>query len=130
MARKKAKGTELSVFKGREAKLNRAIFLTLAAKGPQTAYDIHKQVTLQTGLKRTHYASANKRIRILEKLGYIRKSSIKETRAGFEASVYELCAKAYLAMLLRSTSLEELLMKANEQTAQNIMADILGALKS
>jgi hypothetical protein len=35
---------KLQVFKGREAKLNKAIFTILAHKGPLTIYDTHKEV--------------------------------------------------------------------------------------
>jgi len=45
MAPKKCKGTELSVFKGREARLNRAIFQVLSAEAPQAIWDIFKGVT-------------------------------------------------------------------------------------
>ena len=125
----KPKNTRLTVFKGREARLNRAVFQSLALKGPQTAYDIYKEVTFQRGSKRIRYASVNKRIRNLEKLGYIRKASVKETKAGFPASVYELCTKAYLAMLLHSINLDVLVMKANDQVAENILVSFLGALE-
>jgi len=35
---------KLQVFKGREAKLNKAIFHTLANKNPLTTYDIFREV--------------------------------------------------------------------------------------
>ena len=47
----KRKSGRLQVFKGREAKLNRAIFQILALKGPLIIYDIHKEVKVQKGLK-------------------------------------------------------------------------------
>jgi DNA-binding MarR family transcriptional regulator len=114
----------ISVFKGREAKLNFAVFHVLALKGPQTIYDIHKEVKAQRGLRQTRYASVNKRVRFLEESGYIKKTGIKKTKAGFEASTYELATKAYLAILLNSVSLEELLTRLDETAANLILADI------
>jgi hypothetical protein len=102
----KLKNTKLSVFKGREARLNHAIFQILSLKGPQTIYDVHRQVRAHRGLRYTCYASVNKRVRALEDSGYVKKACVKRTKAGFEASTYELGAKAYLAMLLNSVSLE------------------------
>lgn len=123
MARQK--GTGLSVFKGREAKLNRAIFQALALKGPQTIYDIHKQIKTYPGLKYTKYASVNKRVRTLEESGYLNKAGTKETRAGFEASLYELSGKAHLAMLLNLITLEGLLRRLDEIAADEVLADII-----
>jgi len=115
----------ISVFKGHEARLNQAIFHILALKGPLTIYDIHKEVKAQRGLRQTRYASVNKRVRVLEESGYIKKSGVKKTKAGFQASIYELTTKAYLAMLIDSINLDELLMLVNDTMAQTILAAIL-----
>jgi len=125
VAKRKAKSGRISVFKGREAKLNRAIFHILALKGPLTIYDIHKEVKARRGLRRTRYASVNKRVRSLEESGYIKKIGVKRTRAGFKASIYELNARAYLAILLDSISLEVFLKRVNEATAQTILGAIM-----
>jgi Fe2+ or Zn2+ uptake regulation protein len=113
------------VFKGREAKLNRAIFQALATKSPQTAYGMHKQVTKGKGLKHTRYATVNKRMRNLEELGYIRKVAFKETKAGFEAAIYEITTKAYLAILLNSVDLEKMLVLIDEADATEILVSLL-----
>lgn len=120
----KPKNPRLSVFKGREAKLNRAIFQSLALKGPQTIYDIHKQAKANRGLKYTKYATVNKRVRNLEESGYIKKTGARKTKAGFEAQTYELTVKSYLALLLNSASLEELLDRLDENSGSTILADI------
>jgi len=114
----------ISVFKGREARLNFAVFHILALKGPQTIYDIHKELKAQKGLRYIRYATVNKRVRALEESGYVKKIGIKKTKAGFDASTYELAAKAYLAILLNSVSLEELLTRLDETAANLILADI------
>jgi predicted transcriptional regulator len=114
----------ISVFKGREAKLNYAVFHILALKGPQTIYDIHKELKAQKGLRYIRYATVNKRIRLLKESGYINKIGEKKTKAGFQASVYELTARAYLAILLNSINLDKLVKRVDEATASMILAAI------
>ena len=116
MARKKkSKGTELSVFKGREAKLNQAIFQILSTNDPQTISELQKKANKYRGLRRTYYASVSKRIRHLEEAGYIKKAKL--TREDSMASTYELRPKAYLAMLLKELSPEELLDLTTDSSA-------------
>jgi Fe2+ or Zn2+ uptake regulation protein len=119
----------ISVFKGREAKLNYAVFHVLALKGPQTIYDIHKELKTQKGLRYIRYATVNKRVRLLKESGYINKIGVKKTKAGFQASVYELTARAYLAMLLNLINLDDLLMKVDEATASEILAAIMSSAR-
>jgi len=125
VAKGKAKSGKLSVFKGREARLNRAIFHTLALKSPQTIYDIHREIKTQRGLRQTRYANVNKRVRALEESGYIKNVGIKKTKAGFKASIYELPPRAYLAMLLNFVNLDDLLTTVDEATALAILAAII-----
>jgi len=125
VAKGKRKRAELSVFKGREAKLNHAIFHILATKGPQTIYDIHKIMKTRRRLRHVRYATVNKRARALQESGYIKKTGKKKTKAGFEAAVYELTARAYLAILLNSINLDDLLIRVDEATAQTILGVIM-----
>lgn len=118
----KPKNTRLSVFKGREARLNRAIFQSLALKGAQTIYDIHKHVKTFRGLKYTYYGNVNKRVRALQQLGYVKEVNIKSTKAGFKATEYELTARAYLALMLASIKSEDLLNRIDEDAALEILA--------
>jgi Trm5-related predicted tRNA methylase len=118
----KPKNTKLSVFKGREARLNRAIFQSLALKGAQTIYDIHKHVKTFRGLKYTYYGNVNKRVRALQQLGYVKEVNIKSTKAGFEATEYELTTRTYLALMLDSTNLEDMLNRMDEDIALEILA--------
>jgi hypothetical protein len=91
---------------------------------------MHKRIGTLRGLKYAKYASVNKRVRSLEESGYVEKTGVKKTRAGFESSIYELSAKAYLAMFLDSISLENLLAKVNETTASAILGALASAIKS
>ena len=126
-AKRKRKRAELSVFKGREAKLNHAIFQTLALKSPLTIYDIHKEVKAQRGLRRTRYATVNKRVRSLEELQYVIRIGAKKTKAGFEATIYELAARAYLAILLNAINMDELVTQVDEATASALLGNFMRA---
>ncbi|NIR86922.1 hypothetical protein GWO13_04830 [Candidatus Bathyarchaeota archaeon] len=67
----------------------------------------------------------NKRVRSLEELRYVKRIGVKKTKAGFEASIYELTARAYLAMLLNFINLNELVTRADEATASAILAAVI-----
>jgi len=71
--KRKRQSGRLSVFKGREDKLNKTIFQILALKGPVTIYEISKEVKAQKSLKHTKYTNVNRRVRMLEEQGYIEK---------------------------------------------------------
>jgi hypothetical protein len=118
----KPKNTKLSVFKGREARLNRAVFQSLALRGAQTIYDIHKHVRTFRGMKYTYYGNVNKRVRALQQQGYVKEVNVKSTKAGFEATEYELTARTYLALMLDSINLEDLLSRMDEDVASEILA--------
>lgn len=99
----------------------------LALKDPQTIYDIHRELKTRRALRHVRYASVNKRVRSLEESGYVKKIGAKKTKAGFKASIYELTARAYLAILLNSINLDKLVMRADEATASAILGDIMRA---
>ena len=124
MPSRKHETGRISIFKGREARLNRAIFDILALKGPLTIYDMYTEVRLRKKLRHVRYATVNKRVRLLERVGCIEKIGTKKTKAGFEASIYELATKAYLGMLLNCVDLEDLFERVDETTASTILAII------
>ena len=123
----KPKNTKLSVFKGREAKLNRAIIQALAAEEPQTIWDLLKKIAQTRGMKRVRYATINKRVRNLEESGYLRKVEVKISKAGSEKYLYELRPKAYLATFLRSKSLDDMLTRVNDATALSVLGAMFTA---
>lgn len=128
MAKPKA-GAKLSVFKGREAKLNRAIFQTLSQKGPTTIYDTYKQIKTIRLLKYTKYASVNKRMRILGEQGYVKRVGIRKTKAGFGAVLYELTMQAYLFLLLSVVSPDDLIVGLDEAATYTFLASIFPSLE-
>jgi DNA-binding Lrp family transcriptional regulator len=116
MARKKGKGTELSVFKGREARLNRAIFRILAEKSNLAMYDIAKAIRHQRGLKHTKYTNVNRRVKALEQQGYLGKAGVRITQSGSETMLYELTTRAHVALLLNRISQDTFMREADEET--------------
>ena len=111
----------LSVFKGREAKLNKAIFWVLAQEGPLTIYDICKKVRTQRALRYTKYSVINRRVRSLVEKGYIERIGARRSQAGFESQLYRLASRAYLATILNEVNFDKFIEKANEE-------DIISAL--
>jgi len=104
----------VSVFKGRDARLNKAIFWILAQQGPLTIYDIWRRLRAERDFTYIRYHTVNRRVRALEDHGYIEKSGERKTKTGFAAKLYQLTARAYLAMLLSSIDLEDFIKKASE----------------
>ena len=112
----KPKTAKLSVFKGREAKLNKAIFQILALKGPLVAYDLYKEIRAQRGLRNTKYPIVLRRTKALEESGYLQKAGTRKTLPGSERMLYRLSLKTYLALLLNKIDLENLVQTADEDT--------------
>lgn len=73
-------------------------------------------------MKQTHYGNVNRRVRELQNLGYAREAGIKKTKAGFEATEYELTMRAYLALILDSIKLEDALERIDEEIAVEVLA--------
>jgi hypothetical protein len=68
-----------------------------------------KRLSKNRDLEGTYYASLTRRIRCLEKAGYIIQISSRVSKQGFSAAVYDVCIKAYLATFLNKNSPEKLL---------------------
>ena len=124
MVQENCKSIELAVFKGREAKLNRAILQTLTKESSDTIYDIYRKIT-QTKTLETRYANVNTRVRALEETGYIRKIGVKETKAGFKANLYEATVRAYFAILVSSLDLDDLIGELDEIAMLTIVSTIV-----
>jgi len=129
LARRRPKGGRVSVFKGREAKLNHAIFHILALKGPQTIWDLTKEVKQQKFLRRKLYSVISRRVRILDQQGYVEKVGTRKTLAGGTATLYQLTLRAYLATLLNQTNLDWLIEKAWETDVLDLLAILAKYLK-
>jgi vacuolar-type H+-ATPase subunit F/Vma7 len=66
-------------------------------------------------------------VRTLELKSYVKAVSTQNTRAGFEATIYELTKKAYLVLMLNSTNLESLVNRIDDNIASQILAAIVEA---
>lgn len=104
----------ISVFKGRDARLNKAIFWILDQQSPLAIYDIWRKLRIQRDFTYIPYNTVNRRVRALEEHGYIEKSGERKTKTGFAAKIYQLTARAYLAMLLDRVNLDDFVEKASE----------------
>jgi hypothetical protein len=142
VARKRAKGTNLkafislkarksakiSIFEGRGADKNLAVFHILVAAGPLSIGDIQRRLNRIRGLRVTYYASLNKRIHALVRDGYIGEVKPEDSgQAGCKAALYEVRRKFYLAYYLNGKSREEILSKLNEPNATIILSDLINA---
>jgi predicted transcriptional regulator len=124
---KRNEKSKLSLFKGREAILNKAIFLVLAQEGPQTIYDICMKVRAQKALRYTKYSVINHRVRSLVEKGYIERIGARKTQAGFESQLYQLALRAYLAAILNMINLNTFIEKANVEDIISALAAFLSS---
>jgi len=113
----------ISIFKGREARLNKAIFRILARQTPWTIYEIWQKLRDQRDFAYIRYHIVNRRVRALERRGYIEKSGERKTKTGFVAILYQLSTRAYLATLLDKIDLDNFIEKAPD-------AGILGLIET
>lgn len=65
-------------------------------------------------------------MRALEESKFIREIGTKKTKAGFEAKVFELGERAYLAVLLSSINWDSLSTEIDEVKAQTLIAVMIG----
>jgi DNA-binding PadR family transcriptional regulator len=114
----------ISVFKGREARLNKTIFWTLAIKGSQSVYDIWRELRAQRDFKYIRYHVVNRRVRALEDHGYIERIGQRIARTGLIAILYQLTSRAYLAILLDKIDLDDFIEKAPEGGILNVLGGL------
>lgn len=108
-------GPLLSVFKGREAKLNRAILLILFQKGPLVVYDITKEVKKRKGFRFTKYTNINRRVRALVEQGYLESVGSRETQSGSQGTLYQPTMRAKVAFYLNQVSPDQFITEANDE---------------
>ena len=116
MAQKKCKGTQLSVFKGREAKLNHAILIIIIKISPQTIYDIAKTVRQRKGFTNTKYTNVNRRVKALEKQGFLEKAGYRHALQGTQVTLFQPTTRAYVALFLNQLDLDIFVKEADEST--------------
>jgi DNA-binding PadR family transcriptional regulator len=125
MARKKTKGTELSVFSGREESLNRVIFLILYSKKLLASYDMYKEIRGMKGFRHIDSRTVYRRMEALEKQGWIRQKGTRPARPGWDSTLYELTLRGKAALKLDGKSIDEFLRKATDEQLLKLI-DALG----
>lgn len=115
----------LSVFKGREAKLNRAIFLVLADESPLSIRQVCKKVRNFRDFRYTQYRVVNRRVKALQQEGYLKLVEVKITLQGFQSKQFELTSRAYLAFVLESVDFDALIQSKKEEKLITLLATIL-----
>jgi len=112
----------IRVFKGREARLNKAIFWILAYESPLSIYEIWRKVRGFRDFAYIRYHVVNRRVRALEESGYLERYGKRKTKTGFTINLYQLSIKAYLAMMLNTVDLEKFLETASKQHIMTALA--------
>ena len=116
MARKKGKGTPLKVFSGREATLNRLIFLILFSKKLLAKYDIFLEIKSGKGWRHINSKTVYRRMDALEQQSWIAQKGKRPTKPGWPSELYELTPKGKAALALDDKSMNNFLQTAtNEQ---------------
>jgi len=89
-----------------------------------TIYDIWQKLRHQRDFTYIRYHIVNRRVRALEKRGYVGKSGEMKTRTGFMVILYQLTARAYLAILFDRISLDSFLEKASEASILSLVLEV------
>jgi hypothetical protein len=120
VTRKRAKGTELKVFSGREAALNFVIFLLLYPEGKLLAsYDVFREVRAIKGFRRKGRQNIDRRLKALLKQHWLELEGTRTTRAHFSLSpLYKLSVRGRAALELRKKDLNVFLQTAPEDQLQ------------
>lgn len=119
----KSKGIAVEPFIGRGADLSRAIARVLEAKQPQTTRQISKAVTSFPDQKDTTCSTVNKKVRDLEKKGYLQKVQVNQ-RVGGLTNYYQLTSNMELSVYLDTQPRKELFTGFFSEDAATILADI------
>lgn len=108
------------IFSGKGAKLSLAVLMVLAERGPQTIYAIHKTLSQTRSFSRLGYPSVNRKVKALEKMGFVRKAHKNKTKR-YISIAYKLTAKGKLAILLHLNPPQEVFTKIGEASARQIL---------
>jgi len=111
----------ISIFTGREARLNKAVFWILAKQSPLTIYDIWQKLRDQKDFAYIHYHIANRRVRALERQDFIQRVGERRTKMGLMAALYQLTARAYLAIVLDKIDLDDFIEKAPDDIVLSVL---------
>jgi DNA-binding PadR family transcriptional regulator len=126
LAWEESKGITVEPFVGRGAALNRVIFYVLGCEQPQTTRQISKSVKNIPEFKGTSTSTVNKRVRDLEKHGYLEKVQVTQ-RVGGITNYYELTPQADLNKFLDANKPSHLFTGLSREMATTLLADLIKA---
>jgi hypothetical protein len=121
MTRNKGKGTRLKVFSGREASLNRVIFLILYSKKLLTSYDTYLEIRGIKGYRHTKRQCVDRRMKALYQQGWLEKKGIRPAKAHFPSPLYILSIRAQAAIAISKKDLDVFIQTAPEQQLQKLI---------
>ncbi len=117
----------LSVFKGREARLNRMILLFLCKECCLNIWQVYKRVRETRGFRHLRYHVINRRIRDLEQEGFIEVTTVREMPQGQKVKFFQPTTKTYLAFLLDIINFDQLIQSANNTDIITLLAALSAA---
>ncbi len=112
------------MFRGKAAKLNRAIFQVLTEEKPMAIWDIFKCVTKFKGLKRKRYAVIDVRVKALEAEGYLEVAGERETKQGSKTQLFKLADRGELALVIGPRTIDDIMKELNKETAPMMLKTI------
>jgi hypothetical protein len=118
---KKEDNAKLSLFTGREAKLNRVILLTLDLENPLTSYGIYLEVRRIKGFRHTKRQAIDRRVKALYAQGWLVQCGVRPAKAHFLSPLYTLTINAKAALALDKTDLNRFVRVAPEAYLQAII---------
>jgi DNA-binding MarR family transcriptional regulator len=113
------------VFKGREAKLNHAIFQILTLRSPLLIYDITREVRKLRGFRHTKYTNVGRRVKALEQQGYLSIAGSRDTQSGAQGTLYRLTERAHVAIISNQVSLDAFVKQASEEALMAELAALI-----
>jgi predicted transcriptional regulator len=120
------RGIAVEPFVGRGGPLSRGIFYVLELKHSLTTRQIGKNVSTIPYFKETSLSTVNKKVRDLEKQGYLNKTQTYQ-RIGGLTNYYELTPRAKLKTILDSNKKEALFENQSQEIEQMLLAAFIKA---
>lgn len=115
-----------AIFKGREQRFNRAIIRVLSKESPLAVWNIYQHITSNLkGFNHSKYAIINARVKALQAQGYLRITGVRTKQQGGSTNLYELTARAKLAVAISTKNLDDLINELDEDSAKTILQAIL-----
>ena len=127
MAKSTGGGIKLEVFSGKQAKLNRIIFLVLRCKSVLTSYETYKEIRSIKGFRHVNRQNIDRRMKELHKEGYLEVIGTKPAKAHFQQPLYRLGNSAKAALELSKKDWNLTLKKSPKEELRELI-DLLRLL--